>query len=278
MAEDGFNALATTRYGTFLYNRNDLYIGRSIELYGEVNELEVQLLRALCGPGDIVLDIGANIGSHTVPLAQHVGPKGRVFAFEPQRVVFQTLCANVAINSLTNVECHWAAFGSSRGTVRIPEIDYTRPSNFGALELSKLSTGRPVQQVTLDDFTALARVDVVKIDVEGMEEQVLRGGGAFFRKFRPMLYVENDRVEKSAALIAFLWELRYRLFWHLPSFYNPENFRSEKNNVFPHLIASNMLCFPGEVRITAPGAQEIVDVNDHPTKTLPQWEGDAGRA
>lgn len=274
MSDSAFNALATTRYGTFLYNKNDLYIGRSIELYGEVNEVEIQLLRAVCSPGSIVLDIGANIGGHTVPLAQHVGRDGAVLAFEPQRIVFQTLCANVALNSLTNVDCYWAAFGESSGTVRIPEIDYTRAANFGALELSALERGRPVQQVMLDDFLTLSRVDLIKIDVEGMEERVLRGGAQFFKKFRPMLYVENDRVERSRALIRALWALGYRLFWHLPSFFNPQNFRGNSHNAFPHLIASNMLCFPREVPIAVPAAQEIVDADDHPTKTLPQWEGE----
>lgn len=275
MVENAFNATAPTRYGTFLYNRNDLYIGRSIELYGEVNELEIQLLRALCGAGSVVLDIGANIGGHTVPLAQHVGRNGAVLAFEPQRIVFQTLCANVALNSLTNVDCYWAAFGECRGTVRIPEIDYTRAANFGALEVDSLKGGRPVEQLALDDFLTLSRVDLIKIDVEGMEERVLRGGAQFFKKFRPMLYVENDRVEKSPGLIRALWGVGYRLYWHLPSFFNPQNFRGNPNNAFPHLIASNMLCFPREVAITAPGAQEIVDPEDHPTKSLPQWEGEA---
>lgn len=268
------NTLTQTRYGKFLYNRNDSYIGRSLQIYGEVNELELQLLRVLCAPASTVLDIGANIGSHTVPLAQHVGPNGRVYAFEPQRVVFQLLCANVALNSLTNVECHWAALAESPGTVLIPEIDYTREANYGAIEISKFAVGRPVPKITLDDLVSLPRVDLIKIDVEGMEERVIRGGSEFFKKFRPLLYVENDRVEKSRSLITCLWQLNYRLFWHTPSFYNPNNFRGVEHNAFDHIVASNMLCIPREVEITSAPANEIVDAEDHPTKTLPQWHGD----
>lgn len=269
----GFNALTQTRYGAFLYNRNDLYIGRSLDLYGEVNELELQLLRVLCPAGGVALDIGANIGSHTVPLAQHVGPKGAVYAVEPQRVVFQTLCANVALSSLTNVECRWAAVADLPGTILLPDIDYSRPANYGAVEISSFGVGRPVQQITLDDFTGLPRIDIVKIDVEGMEERVLRGGRRFFAKFRPVLYVENDRVQNSASLIRYLWGLGYRLFWHLPSFFNPANYRGNADNAFPNLIASNMLCMPREVPIADPNAKEIVDADDHPTKSLPQWMG-----
>lgn len=272
-APPAFNALTQTRYGTFLYNRNDLYIGRSLELYGEVNELELQVLRVLCPEGGVVLDIGANIGSHTVPLAQHVGSKGAVYAVEPQRIVFQTLCANVALSSLTNVECRWAAVSDLPGTILIPDIDYSCAANYGAVEISKFGAGRPVPQIMLDDFAGLPRVDIVKIDVEGMEERVLRGGQRFFARFRPVLYVENDRVERSASLIRWLWGLNYRLFWHLPSFFNPANYRGNADNAFPNLIASNMLCMPREIAIVDPAAKEIVDADDHPTKTLPQWMG-----
>lgn len=268
-----FNVLVQTRYGPFLCNRNDLYIGRSLRLYGEVNELELQLLRALTPEGGTVLDIGANIGSHTVPLAQHVGPRGNVFALEPQRIVFQTLCGNVALNSLTNVECHWAAVGDAPGTILIPQIDYTQEANFGAIEISTFGVGRPVPQIVLDDFVGLPRVDLVKIDVEGMEERVLGGGRSFFGRFRPILYVENDRPEKSHALITCLWGLGYRLFWHLPSFFNPANYRANAENAFPNLIASNMLCIPRQLQMDIPPGTEITDPDDHPTKSLPQWEG-----
>lgn len=273
MSSPPFNVLVETRHGKFLCNRNDLYIGRSLQLYGEVNENEVQLLKLLAPEGGVVLDVGANIGSHTVPLAQHVGPKGWVYAFEPQRVVFQTLCANVALNSLTNVDCIPAALSDAPGSVLIPDIDYTRESNFGAVEVSTFGVGRPVSQITLDDFAGLPRVDIVKIDVEGMEQRVLAGGKRFFQRFRPILYVENDRVEKSRRLIEYLWSLDYRLFWHLPSFFNPENFRGNKENAFPNLIASNMLCFPKQLRMDVPPEGEIVDADDHPTKSLPQYEG-----
>ena len=86
-----------------LYNEHDIYIGRSLDLYGEFSEGECDVFRQLIQPGWTVLELGANIGSHTVFLAKRVGPSGRVIAFEPQRIVFQTLCANIALNNLLNV-------------------------------------------------------------------------------------------------------------------------------------------------------------------------------
>ena len=64
---------------------------------------------ALIEPGDVVVDVGADIGALTVPLARAVGPAGRVLAFEPQPTVFQNLCANLALNDLLHVQAFNAA-------------------------------------------------------------------------------------------------------------------------------------------------------------------------
>jgi FkbM family methyltransferase len=255
---------ANTRYGNVLYNPNDTYIGRAIELYGECHELELDFLRSICGVGSYVFDIGANIGAHTVPLAQHVGPRGRVFSFEPQRIVFQMLCGNVALAELSNVETYQAALGAESGSVLIPELDYSQPANYGGVELSQFASGRPVPVRVLDDFADLPRADLVKIDVEGMERSVLAGGARFIEKFRPLMYVENDREANSAELIAALVTLRYRLFWHLPPLYNPRNFRENGKNVFGALVSVNMLCVPAEMNVTLTGFREITGPGDRP--------------
>ena len=87
------------------------------------------------------MEIGANIGSHTVPLAQWAGPEGQVFAFEPQRIVFQTLCANVALNNLVNVYCLQQAVGSESGSIIVPNLDYQVENNFGGLTLGSSTQG-----------------------------------------------------------------------------------------------------------------------------------------
>ena len=74
----GFNALVRAKHGLMLFNKNDAYIGRSIGKYGEFSEGEIAIFDQLCRPGDIVVEVGANIGTHTLPIAKMVGGAGRV--------------------------------------------------------------------------------------------------------------------------------------------------------------------------------------------------------
>ena len=245
VAPGAFNQLVQGRRGYFLYNVNDAYVGRSLERYGEYSELEIAPLEQLCPPDGIFFDIGANIGTHTVAFSKAAGPGGFVYAFELQRIIFQVLCANVALNSLTNVDCRNAAMGEHDGFTLVPDITYDRAGNFGAVRVGQFESGRKVPVLRLDDFVDdVDRATLVKIDVEGMEEAVVRGGARFIEKFQPILYVENDRVERSESLIRTLLEMKYQLFWHLPPLYNPNNVESEQENVFGGIVSINLLCFP----------------------------------
>jgi len=263
-APGGFNRCVSGREGYIVYNVNDVYIGRAVERYGEYGELEAQLLRQLCRPGSIVVEVGSNIGTHTLVLSRCAGAAGFVYAYEPQRIVFQTLCANLAVNSVVNVDARHAAAGAEAGLVTVPDIDYTRPGNFGGIAVDAFSSGRKVRKVRLDDDLELDRLDLVKIDVEGMELDVLKGAERLIGRLRPVLYVENDRAQKSEALICHLMQHDYRLYWHLPPLFNPENFFAEQENLFPRIVSANMLCVPRNRPLTIQGLREIVNPADHP--------------
>lgn len=262
----GYNQLAEGRGCHYLYNRNDAYIGQALARYGEFSGLEAAMLTQLCAPGDTVIEVGANIGALTVPLSMHLGPRGRLLAFEPQRLVFQTLCANVALNSLQNVECHWAALGPRDGTITVPEPDPTRPANFGGVSLQGAGFGRPVTCHKLDRFMNLPGVRLVKIDVEGMEADVLSGGREFFARFKPRIYLENDRAEQSEALLALLDGMGYRMFWHMPPLFNPDNVRGEKENVFGEVVSLNMVCVHRDQPMPVEGLEAVTDFKAHPAR------------
>ena len=103
-------SLFQCKHGVFLLNPQDSFISRSLINYGEWEEKEVQmLLHAFVSEGDIILDVGANIGSFTVPMAKAVGRHGMIYAWEPLRENYHKLVANIALNGLTNVKTYWSA-------------------------------------------------------------------------------------------------------------------------------------------------------------------------
>ena len=256
LASSGFHCLKRARHGYLLYNRHDAYIGRSIELYGEFSESEVAVFRQFLRPGDVVVEAGANIGAHTLPLAQIVGRSGRVWAFEPQRIVFQTLCANIALNSLANVDCRQAAVGAAAGSLVVPPLDYNAPNNFGGLGLGEYTAGEQVGVVTIDSLE-LDRCSFIKADVEGMEADVLAGARETIEAHKPMLYVENDRREKSPDLIESIAALDYNLYWHLPRMFNRRNFFENEQNVFGELVSVNMLCLHKSLAANIQGLKPV---------------------
>jgi FkbM family methyltransferase len=238
-----FNCQKACRYGQLLYNANDKYVGRSFDLYGEFSEGESDLFRQLVRPGHTVVEVGANLGAHTLLLAQLAGPSGRVLAFEPQRLVFQALCANMALNSITNAHCFHQAAGAEPGELLVPVLDPLRTNNFGGLALGGHRQGERVPVVPLDDLN-LDLCDILKIDAEGMEGDVLRGARRMIARLAPTLYVENDRAERSDALIRAIDALGYDQYWHLPPLFNPDNFFGNPENVFGRIVSRNMLCVP----------------------------------
>lgn len=243
MEVQDFNQVRQCRHGRLLYNVNDTYIGRSLALYGEYSEGEAALFQQIVRPGMHVWEIGANIGTHTVPLARLVGSSGRVVAFEPQRLVFQMLCGNIALNSLTNVYCRQEAVGAVAGEITVPVLDGSRRQNFGGVGLGEFDTGETVPMVVLDKLEIPA-LHFLKIDVEGMEQQVLAGAQQTIARLQPVIYVENDRRERSPALIRLLDSLGYRMYWHAPPLFNPHNYLGNAVNEFGEICSVNMLCCP----------------------------------
>ncbi|MDR0577045.1 MAG: FkbM family methyltransferase [Candidatus Accumulibacter sp.] len=264
--------IVRARHGWMLANPNDLYVGQALLEYGEYGELEARVIhRCLFKPGRIV-EVGANMGGHTVGLAKLAAARGEeMVVFEPQPAVFQNLCANLALNGLRNVRAWPFACGDETGMVTFAEQNYGRPGNFGAVTMNRAAEEKEGEArvlapcVRLDDFLGEGAVALIKIDVEGFELAVLRGADETLRLWRPVLYVENDRADQSKALIEWLWSRDYRLFWHTPWLFNPENFFGKAANHYGNTASINMICMPRELYGGgAPGMEEITDSSKHP--------------
>jgi FkbM family methyltransferase len=208
-----------------LLNKNDLYVSAGIRETGVWSVEEMDLLGQLIEPGQTVLDVGANMGSHTLAFCNFVGPTGRVHAFEPQRIMYQAMVASVALNSWTNAHCHMKAVGSEPGRIHVPSVSYEEPSNFGMVTLApdrdraKTLTylddeaEEEVEVVTIDSLD-LPACHLIKIDVEGMELEVLRGAIRTIETHRPLIYMECQSDERGRAALQLLKSMGYATWWH----------------------------------------------------------------
>jgi len=230
------------RYGKMLTFRNDEVIGRSLRLYGEWAQHELSYLRRFVIAGRDVVDVGANIGTHTIAFSKWVG-SGRVIALEPQSFVASVLEANCALNDLRNVEIVRAACGSraSRATyfqdhknVGATALKFRSALKKVVLELfsNKEDDAASVSVCTLDEVLADRPVSLIKIDVEGMELEVVKGAMRVLRNWHPVVYFEQNNTKQLAQISEMLKGLNYRLFWLETHQFNQDNFRRETENVW----------------------------------------------
>lgn len=268
---DEVNCLVKARHGWFLANRYDRFLGKALIRYGECCEVEQEFFASLIGPGDVIIEVGSNIGVHTVGLAKAVGPTGGVIAIEAQPAIFRILCANLALNALSNVTPHACGCGDRKDTMSVPVINYGAAElhNSGGVSLLSAGVGISVPVFPLDDLVEnIPHLKLIKIDVEGMEQKVLQGARRIIEKHRPLLYVENDRIEKSKALIEWLMAAGYRLWWHAPSLFNQDNYFGIEENDYPDIVSLNMLCQPKEAdpSVYAGVLKEITNPDHHPLR------------
>jgi FkbM family methyltransferase len=255
MPRKRYNVVMATEQGSYIMNKNDIGVGAQLSASGAYDPDEIALFRGLVGSlgrqDAVVLDIGANIGIHAVSLADMVGPQGRVHAFEAQRIVFYMLAGNVALNSIENVYCRHVAVGAAPGRIEIPQFDYGRPLSFGSVEFGpeqheRIGQARGndpqrvehVEVITVDglDFPA---VHIMKIDVEGMELDVLNGAARTIRRDRPIIYVEYLKGDRKA-LASWLLAAGYRL----------------------HIHRHNWLCLPPGTQVAVQGSSEITSASE----------------
>jgi FkbM family methyltransferase len=176
--------------------------------------------------------------------------------------VFQLLCCNLALNELGNVVARPIALGARGGVARVPAIPPSQAHNFGGVALSADPDGGERVEVAAIDDLALDACRLIKADVEGMEAEVLEGARATIARLRPLLYLENDRADRSRALITAVQSLGYRAFWHLPLLFNPANFAGRPDNVFGNVASVNMFCVPAESALRIAGLAEVTGPDD----------------
>jgi FkbM family methyltransferase len=142
------------------------------------------LILAHIKKGDTILDVGAYIGDHTAAYSKATGLDGFVFAFEPSKEAFE--CLQLNMRKYPNVTCFNQGLGSEIGRAGIKKIKGNDGMNF-------LTDGTDVSITTIDDLDLFA-LDFVKIDCEGFELEVLRGGLSTIKKFMPTMLIEINKM------------------------------------------------------------------------------------
>lgn len=204
----------------------DLREGIDLGIYLGIyeNETAAAIKRELL-PGWVVLDIGANIGAHTLPMAKEVGPNGRVIAFEPTRYALAKLRRNLSLNPELErrVTCCQTLLVAETAKETVQAIHSSWPlvdtEDVHPLHRGRLMSVEGSSSLTLDDCVwdlGLSRVDLIKLDVDGNELSVLAGGRRTLTQFRPVLDMEfapyvhdEDGREGFDALLALLRAVRY---------------------------------------------------------------------
>ena len=260
-----FKTKTDCKWGTFSYYEDDLAIGQMIEMYGEYSDYEVEAFKKIVKEGDVVLELGANIGAHTVPLAKLVGDTGQVFAFEPGHDTYAMLHRNVNQNHLAHIVRVMGVAALDRVVSNVPVVLECPTPNYPKLDYNDnphakdLKATATCNGITIDSLD-LPRVDFVKIDIDGTELAAIRGMRETIKRCRPILMIENEIKDKAGPLVAEIVELGYRGWSYRPPLYRADNHAGNPKNLWPGIVSLMEIYIPEELDKEVKGCDEVMDI------------------
>ena len=218
------NFAINTEYGILILNKNDRGVCGDVQRTGYFERDQINLLKniiekLLVKKQHIVFyDVGANIGTHTLAIANTFQDKVSIRSFEAQRQIFYQLCGMVSLNGLRNVSCHNYAIGDDEECLFIDAMlpDYDAYQNFGGFELLPIDKSDNMDMIKNHqervDIYPLSyfneHVDIIKMDIEGMEEQALKGSEDWIDCYKPVFMVEQHK-SNADNIIAFFEDMGY---------------------------------------------------------------------
>lgn len=191
------------------------YLDAQIHAHGLYEPHIIETMHEHIRTGDTCIDVGANIGHHTILMSHFVGNEGSVVAYEPIPYLRDQMSRSIAINSIHNVTIHDVALSDKEGQMTL----FLRKGNIGGSSLVEgMDTEElPVRVLHLDK-NHMGKVDFMKIDVEGYEYHVLLGAVSVIEKYRPIIIFEWSPIyyrihnpSHSKAILQFLKEREYKL-------------------------------------------------------------------
>ena len=273
--------LSPGRSGAIFHHPGSDLISTALKEYGEWAHNEIELLLGLIDSGCCVYDVGAFVGTHSVAFAERVGPSGKVFAFEPNKSSFRLLVMNTCTERRANVRSFNLAIGASNGFVKSVSPDKTNLGLSVLQETADEFDRDGVFMKSLDSLGLDSDPSLIKIDVEGMELDVLEGAAMTIARSRPFIYAEVNTVAKALALLGWSRENNYDCLGCSHLAFNPGNFALNNNNIYGNgrecallLIASeNLQCQKIQDLIEGGFAKPVANADDlaHLLLTKPQY-------
>ena len=239
-----------TRYGMMNIPTSDAVLGPSLRLYGEWAQDEIEGLVKFLKDGDVIIDAGANIGTHTLGFAPAIAPSGRVYSFEPQADIYELLHQNCSINYYASniaTYCHPLSNVSGKKYL-IPVFDDNNIHNFGAAQLAaevedKVLSTESSESMSLDGLN-LDSCRLIKLDVEGMELEVLNGAETLIRKYKPLIFFEANKIPSTWKIIQkFIPFGDYSVRVVILDAFSSQNFNENKLNIFSDYQEASILLY-----------------------------------
>lgn len=184
--------IAETREGLFAFDIFDTVVGWTIATEGIWEEIETSFIKTIVKEGDVVVDVGANLGWYTIVMANLVGQSGSVFAFEPAPNNYEILLKNININNVNNqVKTYQTALLDSKSTVDFElsrenfgdhrvrfnhsHSEFNKPEKYAESSRKVISIEAITMNEALGDVVENQRIKLIKIDCQGSEISILRG-------------------------------------------------------------------------------------------------------
>lgn len=200
-----------------IHAKSDIFVSEHLRINGIWEPFETLVTTKLIKPGDIVYDIGANIGYYSIIASKLVKESGKVISFEPEPTNFRLLKFNLKKNRCSNVVCEPLAVSDGTGVTHL----YLSEDNLGDHRIYKSGPRRKrlrVQQINIDNypFASNEKIDFVKIDTQGAEYKIVSGMKGIISKCRDDIKVilefwpdgldlANDNAEKLLCLMGELF-------------------------------------------------------------------------
>jgi FkbM family methyltransferase len=225
---------------------------------GDYESKSIEAVLKLISPSSIVLDVGANVGFWTVPLARALSAGGRLHAFEPVSANFLRLGENVRRNNLDAiVQLHHQGLSDQKATVQISlREDFQNGAETGNAAIvidsdDRRFTCTNIEVSPLDGETfhslGIDHVDFIKLDIEGHEDKFLAGASMVFRRFRPILFMEINEayyarrgVDPSQVFEQWMQGVNYEAALKTPSGWRLDSVKNRRRRF------DDIFCFPSE--------------------------------